>query len=201
MEQFHLIQLININKIMKKPNFPCILSVILISFSFTFVSLYTMISSTDLCSSILSNMKFTIGRNHMFILCNGILVILVKSSSSSSSSQEINSDDEIITKTVDNCQKMSTEQKSSFDEITIEKNYSVTTEKLVVVEEIEYTDDYYDVNDDYDNDRNDEDEDEDEDDEGEDAEELNRRCEDFIRRMKQGIIFESRQNHGLVSFS
>ncbi|CAO2812921.1 unnamed protein product [Amaranthus hypochondriacus] len=35
----------------------------------------------------------------------------------------------------------------------------------------------------------------------EDAEELNKRCEDFIRRMKQGILSESRKDKYVITFS
>ncbi|KAL9232491.1 hypothetical protein vseg_007599 [Gypsophila vaccaria] len=184
MEQFQVPQVININKIMKMPNFPYILSVTFITFSLTLVSLYTMISSySDMCGSFVSVMKFDIGRNNMFILCNGILVVLVRSSSSSLS-QEISSDDEIISKTVDNSQKMSSEPKGGLF-VTTEENECVVHKDN-------------DFNDEYENGRNDRVEDEDED-EGEDAEELNRRCEEFIRRMKQGILFESWQSyHGLL---
>ena len=137
---------------------------------------------SNLSVSLVSDMKFSIDRNHMFLICNGILVILVKSSTSNSC-QENNSDDQPRS-TVINDKKQA--------------------ENSAQVSNVLHHDDQ--ANDDDDDDHNDDDDDDDADeddgiDEDEDAEELNKRCEDFIRRMKQGIMSESRKDSCLVGFS
>ncbi|KAL9243972.1 hypothetical protein vseg_017798 [Gypsophila vaccaria] len=188
MKQKQITKFIFINKIMKKPKLSYILSLIFFSISLAFITLYATIPSSF--HSVVSDLKFSFSRTHMFLLCNGILVILVKSSPSSSSTLSSVSQD---FSSVNYDSTRMAKQISEVPVVLLENNASVITENFVVVQEFECGDDNNDACNNDHNNRNDGG-DHEEEEEAAAAEELNRRCEDFIRRMKQGIISESRFN-------
>ncbi|KAK9691246.1 hypothetical protein RND81_09G184900 [Saponaria officinalis] len=201
MKQEKLTKFIKIIKVLKKLNFSYILSIFFFFISLLFIILYTMISSSYLFDSTVSDMKLNISRIHMFLLCNGILIILVRSSSS----RNLNFDDQISGNLVDyeNQRVVKRVSEISISEQTkvvgFEENNAALTAKIVV-HEFEYGDHDNRDCENENGDRNDDDDEEDEDADA-DAEELNRRCEEFIRRMKLGIISESKYDHGFAGFS
>jgi len=150
--------------------------------------------------------EFGFDRNYMFLLCNGILVILVKGSSSSSTSSPIYSSYfssppsqphqiRLVELTSEKKLVSEPEVQSNPDE---NPNFSTAEENPN--EELEVSD-FFDVRGQSENDYDgDVEEEEQEEEEGLAAEELNKRCEEFIRRMKQGIISESRADPGLPGF-
>lgn len=207
----------NIVKLMKKVQSAYFYSLFLFSSSLVLLIVHFMRSYSSL--SLVSGMKFNIDRNHVFLICNGILVILVKSSSSLSSSPSQDSNSNYISGSSSNAVQnndqslprsvvrgdqrkqqefsaVSSEPKVTIDvktprfsaaeETVISEVLQVHQQKLVVSECEVHAHEH----DDYDAD-----------DDEEDAEELNKRCEDFIRRMKQGILSESRKDLGLARFS
>ncbi|XP_021752492.1 uncharacterized protein LOC110718000 [Chenopodium quinoa] len=210
----------NIIKSMKKMQSAYLYSLFLFSSSLVLLILHLMKSYSSVYLT--SILKFNIDRNHMFLICNGILVILVKSSSSllMSPSQDSNSDYSSSTSNAAQSLPRSVvlgdqrKQQEEFSAVSSEQNVStdVKTARFLTVEETVITEvlqvqhqkvvvsecevaHVHQQNDDVYDDHNDIVDDEDEDDEG--AEELNKRCEDFIRKMKQGIISEHRNDLGL----
>lgn len=174
-------------------------SILFFSSSMVFLLLHS-IKPNFSASSLFSVLTFTIDRNHMFLLCNGILVILVKSSSSSSSSPPQPPQDSKIDKSVEDnvgnhdqqkvIEFLGSERKmvsESLEQSFVDENapFSTTEENVTFFYDHDHQDEVF----------YDDDDDEEEEEDGLAAEELNKRCEDFIRRMKQGIISESRKDH------
>lgn len=210
----------NIMKSMKRVQSAYLISILLFSSSLVLLILHSIKSYS--ISSLVSFMKSSIDRNHMFLICNGILVILVKSSSSVSSStttQENSSDYSSNTVQNDQCLSSSrsttvvvekkeglfsavTSQQKDTTEVKIARfanvEMNVTRSEQLLDSECCH---FHDVNDNDDHDDGNGDHDNDDQDDEEGAEELNKRCEEFIRRMKHGIMSESRKDLGLARFS
>ncbi|XP_021766261.1 uncharacterized protein LOC110730741 [Chenopodium quinoa] len=213
----------NIVKSMKKMQSAYFYSLFLFSSSLVLLILHLMKSYSGVYLT--SILKFNIDRNHVFLICNGILVILVKSSSSLSMSSSQDSNSDYSSSTSNAAQSLprpvvlgdQRKQQEEFSAVSSEQNVAtdvktarfltveetVITEVLqvqhqkVVVSECEVAHVHQQNDDDVYDDHNDiVDDDEEEDDE--EAEELNKRCEDFIRKMKQGIISEHRNDLGLA---
>ncbi|XP_021629555.2 uncharacterized protein LOC110627512 [Manihot esculenta] len=105
-----------------------------------------------------------IGKNYMFLLCNGILVFIVKNSGLvGSSHQDINP--------INNGENLQKQLETVSAE---EQVHEIADKSLVMVEGVDEDDDDEEIG-------------------LPNVEELNKKCDDFIRNMKERIKFEAQQ--------
>ncbi|GAB4859331.1 hypothetical protein Ancab_010794 [Ancistrocladus abbreviatus] len=187
------ISLIMVKKIISLQRAVSYFSLLLVSLSLLFLLLHSL--KANLSSYCISLYDFrSNGKKYMFLLCNGILVFIVKSSSLSSSVKENDRDNGSYEKQI-NRAKHETKAVSDLEEKTVSghSQFEETEENrrngfsLIVeaeVEEEQFNGVY---------------EEEDEDEEGQEEEkggellsieELNERCEEFIRRRKEEMKSE-----------
>ncbi|KAL4379629.1 hypothetical protein GQ457_02G005210 [Hibiscus cannabinus] len=194
-------EIININQTITGSHFPKFVTKVLLPFSLLSLILsYPLLSNFRTLAYVLQLFSFSVDKNYMFLLCNGLLVFIATSSglislfrveSGGPRQMEVESSEPkgSILKAKVTAQVVQTE------DLPLAVQYEEEDEEERSVEEDEDEEEEEEEEEEERSVEEDEEEEEEEEErsvEEDEDEELNKKCEEFIRRMKEGIQFEAR---------